>query len=129
MLQTIQSPHFQRDRFGNISVTKGDDVSISIEFTFNSNPLNLAGSEVFFTVKQRTDNDLTDNSAIIKKKIASFTGADNNIATIEIDHDDTKDLALRKYQYDIQYKDVNDKIKTVIVADFTITKEITNRIN
>lgn len=44
--------------------------------------------------------------------------------TLEIEPQDTKNLPFGDYVYDIELTDENEHVSTVIIAKFTITKEV-----
>ena len=105
----------------NLSMIRGDSESITITFTNENDeqiPL-VSGDKIYFTVKTST----TVKEKLIQKLITAFQDGD---AIIEIDPDDTKDLAYRAYVYDVQWVDRNDKKTTVIEpAVFKIDPEVT----
>lgn len=125
---SLTSPHLVLGDNGEISVTQGDNVSFSITVVDASNAaINLAGYSVFFTVKEFYDKDDSDSRALIKKKITTFSGTGNNIATVTLTSTDT-DIATKRYKYDIQLVNTSNEVQTVILAGFTVTPQVTNRV-
>jgi hypothetical protein len=100
--------------------------------TFNvspSEPINLVGAKLFFTVKTAPDADETDATAVIQKEITTFTGTGSAFsATFAITETDT-DIAARLYKYDVKLLDGDGNMYFVVEVDnFEIRNPITNRV-
>jgi hypothetical protein len=108
-----------------ITIIKGDDKKLNLEFTKDDEILNITGYTVFFTVK--SDTDLSDEDAEIKKDIVGHIDPINGKTTISITHEDTVDLKAGKYYFDIQIKDLSDKILSINMGEFYILQDVTER--
>ena len=111
---------------GNIlQVYRGDNKTYDLTFTDSNNTaIDITGYTVFFTVKKnKTD---TDANAKISKTITSHTNPTTGQTQISLTSTDT-DITVRKYYYDIQIKDVSDRITTVVSDTFEIKQDITIR--
>lgn len=108
------------------TLTRGDTDSFTIEVynqeTSESTPVKrdlIPGDIVYFTVKRSAD--LTEKT--FQKVITTFV---NGNAEVFILHEDTKDLPIRAYVYDIQITFADGMVKTPIPASpFILEKEVT----
>lgn len=108
------------------TLTRGDTDSFTIKLftkeTSESTPVKrdlIPGDTVYFTVKRSAG--FTDK--VFQKVITTFV--DGN-AEVFILHEDTKDLPIRAYEYDIQVTFNDGMIKTVIpTSPFILEKEVT----
>lgn len=94
------------------SIVKGDSGIINVS---NGTRGFLMGDTIYFTVKKVLDSE-EDGNTVITKTIDTFN--DDDTCTIEIDADDTKDLEVRWYYYDIVFKDKDGGVNTLI-QDYT----------
>lgn len=90
----------------------------------NEVPIDITGWTVFFTVKRKADD--SDDDAVIKKTITTFSNPGNGEADIILTSIDT-DLDIGSYLFDIQIKTSSDEIITVLEGIITISKDITIR--
>ena len=111
----------------NIEIFRGDDEPIAVQILSDGVPVNITGFTIFFTVKNTDDNDKTDDSAVIKKNVTTHTDPTAGITTIVLTDSDT-DIPPTNYEYDIQWKDLADDIKTLIKARFCVKADTTRRI-
>lgn len=102
---------------------ENNDISIVVTFTdSNGSAIDITGYTVWFTVKER-ESDI-DANAIIQKEVTSHSDPTNGETTIDLTNSDM-DINPKTYYYDIQWKDTNDKIKTILKAKFIVKKRIT----
>jgi hypothetical protein len=87
---------------GPISVAKSLPYSFTLTFVSGGSPVSLTGKTVYFTVKKYLDSDTTNAKAVIAKAITSHTNAAGGITTLTITPDDTDDMSVGTYYYDIQ---------------------------
>lgn len=93
----------------NISMIKGDTETIKVVVKDKSGALVplMDGDTVYFTVK----TSISVEQITLQKVITEFV---DGIALIPIARDDTKNLMVRSYFYDIQLVRSNGDIKTII---------------
>lgn len=110
------------DKYGNISMTRGDTEFMDVVMIDKptGNLLKFEeGDTVYFSVK-RTVNDF---EYIIQKKIVDF---EDGIAKVIISHEDTRYLEYGRYVYDVQVTDKNGIVSTIVRPSiFEIATEVT----
>ena len=108
------------------SLIRGDTDSFTVEVLDATNP-NIdpvqvplvEGDTVYFTVK----DSVADTIKRLQKIITAFN---NGKAEIFITHDDTKNLNVKKYMYDIQISFAGGDVKTIIgPSKFELLSEVT----
>ena len=105
----------------DIYMTRGDTESLTIYCTDESgNIIDFVQVDtVYFTVKHSIYSD----ENLIQKKITTFS---EGKAIIEIEPEDTKNMAYGNYRYDIQLTTFDDNVITLIRPSlFTVEGEIT----
>lgn len=104
----------------NLAMTRGDSETITIKVKEGTDYVNLEfGDTIYFTVKINTNVA----EKLIQKVITAF---DAGVAVIEIEPEDTKNLAPRGYQYDIQWVDKNGRVTTIVAPSvFKIEPDVT----
>jgi len=108
------------------TVERGDTLTIPLEFQVDDiTPQSIVGWTIFFTLK-KNKND-TDAQAIISKDVTSHLDPTNGITSITVTATETNTL-LGPYYYDIQYKDADANIITIIKGTITFIVDITRRI-
>ena len=108
-----------------INIYRGDDKTITLTITDEEgDAINVSNYVIFFTVKE-TDAD-GDNDAIMKIDQTIVDGS-TGIVTIDITNTHTADLLEKTYVYDIQWKDTNNDIKTLVKGDFIVSYDVTTR--
>jgi len=124
----IQSPHFILDNKGNISVTRANDVTFTLTFTNELNQaIDLTGATVYLTVRKNQDvGDLADSEAIIAQQYTSISNPTAGIVTITITRTELIQT-VGEYYYDIDIKQANNDVLTVLKGVFTITYKSANR--
>lgn len=106
----------------NISVVKGDDKDIVVNFKNGSSAMDITGATVIFTVKE-----LQGGSTIsLQKVVTSHTDSVNGQSTISIEDTDTASLDAKTYWYDIQLQTASGKKHTVVVGRINVIQGITN---
>lgn len=106
------------------SLIRGDTDSFTVEMQEAGDPpvkLDLLpGDIVYFTVKKSPDVE-----AIVFQKVV--TVFNDGRAEMFISHNDTKDLPIRTYYYDIQINRASDGSVTTVIppSKFILEKEVT----
>ena len=99
----------------NIDLTRGDTLKVTINITQDGEEYTpQTGDVVRFAMKRH----YSDSDALITKTI------DNNTLLLELDPEDTKELAFGAYVYDIEMTFANGDVDTFIKGKFTITEEV-----
>lgn len=102
----------------NISLTRGDTgifiLSLVDEEGAAFTP--TEGDKVRFAMAKKYGS--TREETLIYKDIPLDT------LQIKIEPEDTKSLEFGGYKYDIEYTDVLGNVSTILLANFTITKEV-----
>lgn len=103
------------DEEQNIELTRGDTGFFTISLTANDNTdySPQEGDTLRFAMSKTYGGE-----TLILKDIPTDS------LILEIEPEDTKDLAFGKYVYDIEFKDSAGHVSTIILANFTITKEV-----
>lgn len=111
----------------DFEIVRGDNENIEVTFTDNDTnlPINITGYTVYFTVNMTKDS-IDDEDAVIKKDITDHTDPTNGKTLIQLTSTDTA-IAIGKYHYDVQYKDENNQIKTVVIGNINIIQDVTKR--
>ena len=108
------------------SLIRGDTDSFTVEVLDATNP-EIApvqvplvnGDKVYFTIK----SSVADTAIKLQKVITVFN---EGKAEIFIAHEDTKDLNIKTYMYDIQISFAGGDVKTIIgPSKFTLLPEVT----
>ena len=105
----------------DLTMIRGDSESITLTLKKDDKVISFNdGDIIYFTVKQSPDTE----KIMLQKIIKEFDEDGNCI--IEIDPDDTKELAFRSYVYDIQLNQSNGKVTTIIpCSKLVISEEVT----
>lgn len=106
------------------NIVAGDSKYIKLEILHNGNPLDISGSTVFFSLK--SDTELLDLNANLKKVVTTHLDSTLGKTVIELTHDDTKTLNAGTYYYDIRLKDASGNVLTIQRGKIDIIKPITN---
>ncbi len=110
----------------DMTIFRGDTTIRTITFTDgDGDPIDITGWTVFFTVKSCIDD--TDSAAVLKKTITIHSNPTAGITMLNISADDVNELD-GSYWYDIQIKKGDGTIKTAVVANFIVDKDVTRRI-
>lgn len=111
-----------------ISVYRGDSKSLDLTFTDSDGAaIDITGWIIFFTVKPSSAGSTDDDStAVIQKDVTVHTTPVDGETTISLTPTDT-DIALATYKYDIQTKNTDGDIYTVVVGNFQVHRDITRR--
>src|SRR5213592_4100498 len=111
---------------GNISIIKGDDVTLSFTFTKDdASAYDLTGGTVFLTVKKKLTD--ADADAVLSKTWSTHTNAAGGLTSVSLTNADTEALDSRNYQYDLQIKDSGGAIQSSGVGSFAVSPEVTVR--
>ena len=110
----------------NFQSERGDSFDLSLTFKDeNGGAVDITAWKIFFTAKLSKDLDDDDEGVIAKT--ADIIKGDEGTAKISLTAEDTDDL-LGVYFYDVQYKDKDDNVKTIIKGKIIFTKDITRKI-
>jgi len=108
----------------NIQIVRGDTKVYTIQFKDgNSNPINITGWTVFFTVKRNLKD--TDTDALIKKTITTHTDVTNGVSEISLSPTDTNYVG--NFYFDIQVKQTDSSIHTIAIGTAEFIRDVTNR--
>lgn len=114
-----------------VKVFQGDDIALRINVTdSNNNPFNIAGSTVYFTMKNKNDIASNDDSALLTANVTQHVDNANGITAVLISNTLTRTIPLGEYKYDIQIKtSVQDgeRIHTLIQGDIVFIDDTTKR--
>lgn len=105
----------------NFTQERGDTFNLPIQFGEN-----ITGWVIFITLKKNIDDE--DEDAVVSKEISDHTAPLDGITIIELTAEETTNL-LGSYYYDIQYKETDDTITTLLKGTITFVKDITRRIS
>ena len=108
-----------------ITYYRGDDNTISLEFTQDDVAVDIDGWTIFFTIKRNLDAD--DDDADLAKEVTDHTDAGEGETEIVLTDTETNGLS-GDYYYDIQYKDDSGLIKTVLKGTIEFVEDVTRRI-
>ena len=99
-----------------IQATKGDTIIMPIVVFNNDNSIYQVqtGDVINFGLKENYE----DSECLIEKTI------DNETLTLVLEHDDTKNLEVGTYVYDIQITKANGEVNTFISGNIQITNEV-----
>lgn len=102
----------------NISITRGDTglFTISLFDKDGSTYVPPNGSVLRFAASKKYGS--AQSELLIEKEISIRT------MTLELEPNDTKNLAFGTYHYDVELTDERGRVSTVIMSDITITKEV-----
>ena len=103
--------------------------NVTMRGTDGTSPYCIKNWVVYFTLK--TNPTLTDAQASLQKIITTFsdtTGGTSGVATIPITANDTKDLAVGAYDFDIKVLTSASESHTVMVGKFELEQNITQSI-
>ena len=120
----------------NITVTAGDDNALLFRYDDYRNIV-TEGIELFFTVKEYSDDNDNDDKSVYKINPDEVTYEDytddsgeepvvypNAIAVIQVS-DSNKRLACGTYKYDLQR--VDGGVSTIMNGSYTVTNDVTKR--
>lgn len=100
---------------------RGDSQNYYLEFEAD-----ITGWIIYFTMKKNYND--SDDAAILKKDITVHIDPVNGKTKFTLTHEDTKDLELFDYYYDIQIRKQDGiTIKTPMKGHFEIVYDVTNR--
>ena len=108
-----------------LSIFRGDTESIIVTIEDNSGgTVNITGYTFYFTVKENESDG--DGSALILRNVTSHTDPVNGQTVISLPAGSTS-IAIGKWFYDIQMKDVAGNITTLLKGDFVVKKDVSVR--
>lgn len=106
-----------------ITFYRGDTAVINLTIS----DTDLTGGAVFFTAKSEIDNDATDSTAVITKKVTSHSNPTAGVTAITLSSSDTNTVAPGTYQYDIQVVLASGVVTTVQVGKLEVKGDVTRR--
>lgn len=106
------------DNYYNIDLTRGDTglFNITLVDKDGSEYIPADGCRLRFAMSAKYYS--TASEVLIEKEIPIET------MQLEIEPSDTKNLQPKKYVYDIELTDETGRVSTVVMANFTISKEV-----
>lgn len=106
----------------DLSMIRGDSESITVSCRDSQGAVSFnTGDKLYFTIKK----NINTKETLMQKIITEFTEDGN--AVVEIEHEDTKDMAYGGYMYDMQLTRLNGKVTTIIPpSQFVISGEVTH---
>lgn len=108
-----------------IKRVKGDTYPLDIQLIrVDESIIDLTGCTVFFTVKRNLED--TDNEALIKKDITTFTSATTGELSIPFLATDVDYVG--DFYYDLKIKYSNNLIESVLTDKFILVEHTTKRI-
>lgn len=108
----------------NLTIVRGDSLSLSLHFTQSGVDLDITGASVWFTMKTSVDD--LDAAAIIQKKVTSHTDPTNGLTTISLTPAETILFTPGVYQFDIQYKSAaGTTILTPLIGQVEVKADVT----
>jgi len=110
-----------------MEIIKRDDVNLDVVLKDqDGNAFDLTGKTVFFTLKRRQDD--SDEAAVVKKTVTVHTNASLGQTRIALSNTDTNQ-SVGYYFYDVQVKDVQNRITSAVKGQIRIVQDITIRIS
>ena len=106
------------------SLIRGNSKRIKLRFTKSGKKENITGWTVYFTAKRYIWQ--SDDDAAIKKDIVEHTIPLDGETVILLTPDDTKDLEVGSYVFDIKIK-TNGNVHTVTTGSFEVKLGVTRR--
>lgn len=103
---------------------RGDTKSIKLTFVDGSGtPIDITGAIVYFTVKKSHYDP--DDKAVIRKVITNHIDAANGITGFTIEYEDTANLKLGSYYFDIRIVFPGEQVTTVLNSTLKLLPEVT----
>ena len=109
-----------------LTIYRGDSKTYALNFTDGTNPIDITGYIIFFTVKNKSDDADNDDSALITKTITVHTDPTEGQTQVVLDSTDTT-IAIGKYNYDFQFKTDSGAVSTIEKGTYKILDDITKR--
>ena len=104
----------------NIVITRGDSYGFNFEIT-DENDQEVELDAAYFSCKENPD----DESCVFQKSIGhGITKLNDGGYYVKIEPDDTKDLNLFKFYYDLQIE-IDDDVHTPLKGRLNITWDVT----
>lgn len=101
---------------------RGDTHAIPLKYRREGADEDLTNWVLWFTVKH--DAQQPDEEAVIQKQII----IDGSSSVVVLTSEDTQNLPVGKYVYDLQLVSPNgDAVKTMVMGKLTLQKEVTHR--
>ena len=108
-----------------ITIIRGTDNSIKLNFTENGEPFDITGYEVLFTVKAECKIGKDDDEALITKNITVHSDPEQGESTLNLSSDDT-DIPAGNYYWDLRL--IKDGVITQTKRDtIEVVEGITKR--
>jgi len=109
----------------NIKIIRGDDKLIELRFSKDNMPLDITGWKIYFTMKKSKADP--DEKAILAKDITEHSDPQNGITQLFLTNVETAEFKRGDYFYDIQAKDNEGYIITVLKGKIIVDSDITRR--
>lgn len=110
----------------DIETYRGDDLKLVVSFAQEDGTVyDLTGATLFLTIKKSISD--TDAEAIYRDTITSFDDPTSGSQDIVIPNTTTDNFVITSYVYDIQLKESDGSIKTVIKGKILVDLDVTRR--
>ncbi len=106
---------------------RGTDWALDITIYVDEVVQNLAGYTFYFTLKDKLDNDITDDNAIYKTEWTEPATPDVYSTTLLVTSANTQDIPNSIYKWDIKYKDSSGNIQIAVFGEWIVGLTATNR--
>jgi len=107
-------------------IYRGDDKTYTLEFLKDDgSPIDITGWKIYFTMKQHLN--MSDDRAGVKVDVTTHDDPVNGKTSIYLSKEDTTDLLLCVYFFDIQVKKVGGDILTVMAGKIKVLGDVTRR--
>ena len=107
----------------NLRIKKGDDQRYCLTFDDGTDPIDITGWTIFFTVKKKMTDP--DSSAKIAVTIPP-SDPTNGIALVTVSHTITDELR-GLYYYDFQFTKADGTVQTLVSGGITFETDVTRR--
>ena len=110
----------------DFELMRGDTQYITVTFTDADTelPIDITGYEIFLTIKKLITD--ADDDAVFELTVDTFDYGPEGYVVLKIPDTATYDL-VGNYYYDVQSKNLNADITTVLYGTMTFNKDVTRR--
>lgn len=115
-----------------LTITTGDDADLAFQFSNESTAINLTGGTVYFTAKERVDEDEEDAAAVLRADsecgLIEIVDAAFGSVLVHLPRWQTKRLESGKtYVWDCVVRDAQGAVKTVAFGTIEVRARVTLR--
>lgn len=91
---------------------QGADKSFTIFMMRDWEPIDITGYEIYFVVRPKKTLPDLDNDRTVIDKLAVIVDAEAGRASLNITREDSIDIPVSQYIYEVSYKKPNDQIQS-----------------